>query len=212
MEHHCFSRLSSPCSSSHLLDRALLTKLFRLIRQWPFLARLALWTSSFPIPNRRSLRRRVRTEWSERDWRETTARRVGAGATINPSPLFPVVKSHAAAQPLIEGSNVAKRDTNHVVVHRSAKVSTEVGDDFHGRVTSRSFGQSPDFGLELLLAFLGPSDFPTDDRKTEEGRFTEGGDFAFGLIRFAHPSGYPPVVYPALRWYSLTTSLRVFFR
>jgi len=26
MEHHCFSRLSSPCSSNQLLDRALRTK------------------------------------------------------------------------------------------------------------------------------------------------------------------------------------------
>jgi hypothetical protein len=38
-------------------------------------------------------------------------------------------------------------------------------------VTSRPFGQSPHFSLELLLAFLGPSDFPVDDTEAEEGRF-----------------------------------------
>jgi hypothetical protein len=62
-------------------------------------------------------------------------------------------------------------------------------------VTSRSFRQSPDFGLELLLAFPSSSDFPTDDGEAEEGRFTEGDDFTFALIRSAHPSGYPLVVY-----------------
>jgi hypothetical protein len=138
MEHHCFSRLGSPCSSSQSLFMAQRTKLIWLIRQpvrhsfsdggWPFLARLALWTSSFPIPKRRSLRRRVRTERSERDWRETTARRVGAGATINPSPLFPVGKSHAAAHPLIKVSDVVKRDANHVVVHCSAKIGLQIGE------------------------------------------------------------------------------------
>jgi hypothetical protein len=51
-----------------------------------------------------------------------------------------------------------------------------------------------------------------DDGEAEEGRFLERDHFAFGLIRFAHPSGYPMVVYPALRWYSLTMSLRAFFR
>jgi hypothetical protein len=70
----------------------------------------------------------VRTERSERDWRETTARRVGAGATINPSPLFPIVKSHAAAHPLIKVSDIAKRDSNYVVVHRSTKVGLQVGE------------------------------------------------------------------------------------
>jgi hypothetical protein len=99
-----------------------------------------------------------------------------------------------------------------VVVHRSTKVGLQVGDDFHGRVTSRAFGQSPHFGFELLLAFLRPTDFPVDDGEAEEGRLLERNNFAFGLIRFAHPPGNLSVVYPALRWYSLTMSLRVFFR
>jgi len=53
---------------------------------------------------------------------------------------------------------------------------------FHGRVTSRSFRQSPHFGFELLLAFLSPADFPVNDGEAEEGRFLERNDFAFGFV------------------------------
>ena len=49
-------------------------------------------------------------------------------------------------------------------------------------MTSRSFGQSPYFGLELLVAFLSPSDFPVDDTEAEEGRFLEHDNFAFCLV------------------------------
>ena len=96
--------------------------------------------------------------------------------------MFPVVKSHAAAQPLIKVSDIAKRDSNDVVVHCSTKIGLQVGDDFHGRVTSRPFGQSPHFGFELLLAFLSPSDFLPDDPEAKEGRFLERNDFAFGFV------------------------------
>ena len=69
-----------------------------------------------------------------------------------------------------------------VVIHRSTKVSLQVGDDFHGQVTSRSFGQLPHFRFELLLAFLSPTDFPMDDREAEEGRFVEDDYFASGFV------------------------------
>ena len=170
MEHHCFSRLGNPCSSSHSLFMAHRTKLIWLIRQWPFLARLALWTSSFPIPNRRSLRRRVRgrphcLSLLRHDLRN------GFALVWHSVHCSPVVQSHAAAQPLIEVSDIAKRNSNHVVVHCSTKVGFQIGNDFHGRVTSRSFGQSPHFGFELLLALLRPTDFPVDDGEAEEARF-----------------------------------------
>jgi hypothetical protein len=42
--------------------------------------------------------------------------------------LFPIVKSHAAAHPLIKVSDIAKRDSNYVVVHRSTKVGLQVGE------------------------------------------------------------------------------------
>ena len=96
--------------------------------------------------------------------------------------MFPIVKSHAAAQPLVKVSDVVKRDSNSVVAHCSAKVSLQVGDDFHGRVTSRSFGNSSHFGFELLLALLCPTDFPVNDREAEEGRFLEDDNFAFGFV------------------------------
>ena len=97
--------------------------------------------------------------------------------------MFPIVKSHAAAQPLIKVSDIAKRDSDDIVVHCSAKVGLQVGDDFHGRVTSRSFRQSPYFSFDLPLAFLSPADFPVNDGEAEKARFLERNDFAFGLIR-----------------------------
>ena len=132
MEHHCFSRLGKPCSSSHSLFMAQRTKLIWLIRQWPFRARLALWTSPFAIPSFRSLRRRVR----------------GCGTKLprsSPGACLPVVKPHASTHPLIKGANLAKRNPNREVVDRSTKVALKVDDDFRRRVTSRPLRQSSYF-------------------------------------------------------------------
>ena len=139
MEHHCFSRQGSPCSSSQSLFMAQRTKLIWLIRQWPFRARLALWTSPFAIPSFRSLRRRVR----------------GCGTKLprsSPRACLPVVKPHASTHPLIKGANLAKRNPNREVVDRSTKVALKVDDDFRRRVTSRPLRQSSYFSLELLRA------------------------------------------------------------
>lgn len=96
------------------------------------------------------------------------------------APLFPMIQPDAPANPPVQFSDFAKRDSRFVVMKRATEVGCEIRDHCRWRVASRSFRDLLHFRLELLLAFRRPTHFAPHDPESEEARLSE---FYYAALR-----------------------------